>query len=202
MQGRASELHVSQTLQEHDKNGSLDWLADMQETTDLLNAILSIVHPELYQAGEDALHKLREAPEFMKHRRWARAWTSVYTGVSVIANRACVPHRDPGGRADWFDMIVTLGKYREATMRWPDLAVSLDYPPGTVVFLAVKLIRHQVLHTVGGERLCHVWFMRDLVHERLGIQSTAWAEYRRGYEFLHTGFLAELKKRLGLLGRD
>lgn len=127
IQGKASELHVSQTLQEHAKNGSLDWLAEMEETTDLLNAILSVVHPELYRAGEAALKKLRHAAEFAKHHTWARSWSSVYSGVSVIANRACVPHRDPGGRPDWFDMIVTLGQYCEATMCWPDLDVTLDY---------------------------------------------------------------------------
>ena len=196
-QGKKSRLYVSKTLLDHDTNGSLDWVQEMQETTDLLNAILSIVHPELHQAGAAALEKLRHGPRFNKHHTWARAWNSVYSGVSVIANRACVPHRDIGGRPDWFDLILTLGQYSEAIMRWPDLRVNLDYPPGTVVFLAVKLIRHQVLHTVGGERLCLVWFMRDLVHDRLRIPSTQWADYRRNFEYLHAGFLAELKKGLG-----
>ena len=201
-QGTESVLHVSHSLQEHEKTGSLRWVAAMEETNHLLNAILSIVHPELHKAGAAARDKLRRSPEHERHHAYARAWTSVYSGVSVVANRACIPHRDPGGRPDWFDMIVTLGSYEEAIMRWPDLGVSLDYPAGTVVFLAVKLIRHQVLHTVGGERLCHVWFMRDLVHERLEIPSTEWANYRRGYKFLHAGFLAELKRRIGLAGME
>lgn len=180
---------MSRTLTYGTENDSPAWLARTEGALHLLNAVLAVAHPELHQAGEQALNVLRTSGAHRKHRAYAKKWTSVYTGVSVICNRACPPHRDPGGREDWYDMLLTIGRYARGVLNMPDLGATFDYNPGTAVLLTSKCIRHAV-PPVEGERVCYAWFMRDDVLERLGVGVTPWPRHQRYYRYVHQGWLA------------
>ena len=95
-----------------------------------------------------------------------RMWTSVFNAVSVIANRETPYHRDYQSRPDWYNLLVTVGKYKEARLSFPGLAMELQYNPGTAVGFAGKIIWHEVAR-FQGERLCLAYYMRDKIHERL-----------------------------------
>jgi hypothetical protein len=155
----------------------MTWLTEMTETSALIGGILSIVHPELYQAGMEALKKLSEDPFLVvKHARYMEIyqhWSSAFSGISVITNRETPIHRDLQARHQWYDVLVTLGEYTDGRMELPSLGIRLEYNPGTVVALAGKMIPHGVCQC-DGERVCLAYFMRDNVHERAGVHAPDW----------------------------
>ena len=53
------------------------------------------------------------------------------------------------------------------------VGLQLPYPSGTVVGLCGKILRHGVLECEG-ERICVVYYMRDKVHERMGVEAAPW----------------------------
>ena len=71
-----------------------------------MNAILGIVHPDLYQAGLEA----KEAYEASEMSKKPYHWPSVYSSIDVIANRLTPPHHDAGGAASSYDLLLSLGE--------------------------------------------------------------------------------------------
>lgn len=70
------------------------------------------------------------------------------------------------------DLLVALGKYQEGIMTLPGLGVKLLYNPGTVVGISGRVLQHGV--ECDGERACLAYYMRDKVHERLGVRAPSW----------------------------
>jgi len=59
----------------------------------------------------------------------------------------------------------------------PGLGISLEYGPGTVVGISGMLVEHAVL-SFEGDRVCHVYFMRDDVHEWAKVPGSDWMNTR------------------------
>ena len=45
---------------------TLGWLEETSESFTLMGALLSIVHPELYQIGREVLKKVADSPDMVK----------------------------------------------------------------------------------------------------------------------------------------
>ena len=157
----------------------MDWLDAISESNAILSAILAVIHPSLYDAGWKTIKKLRDNPEIDPQDVLSR-WASVFSGVSVISNRITPPHRDGGSRFHWYDILVTLGRYRDCNMELPGLEMSLEYGPGTVVGISGQMLEHAVPR-FEGDRVCHAYFMRDNVHEWAKVSATHWM-YTKYYE--------------------
>ncbi|THH15727.1 hypothetical protein EW146_g4796 [Bondarzewia mesenterica] len=142
-----------------------------------LNGILRIIHPEQYFAGIECIEKLGDITDIGE---LVRRWPSVFNGVSVIAQRLTPPHRDGNSRAEWYDLLATIGPYQNGTFELPGIGVSFQYNSGTVIALCGQVLTHSVPN-VDGERVCFAWFMRDNVHERLGIRARGWMEWHRHF---------------------
>ena len=99
-------------------------------------------------------------------------WSVPFSGVSIISNRSTPLHRDCNSRKEWMDLLVALGKYQRGIMTLPGLGVELLYSPGTVVGIAGRVLQHGV--ECDGERACLAYYMRDKVHERLGVRAPSW----------------------------
>jgi len=141
----------------------------MSESNALLSAILAVIHPKLYEAGRETLSRLRNIPEIEPGpQNVLRRWTSVFSGVSVICNRKTPLHRDSKSRFQWYDMLVSLGRYTDCDLDLPGLGVSLTYNPGTVVGLSGMMLEHAV-PSFEGDRVCYAYFMRNKVHERMDV---------------------------------
>ena len=97
-------------------------------------------------------------------------WSTVYTNLSLISNRKTPLHRDPQSRSDWFDLLATVGEYQDCFLNIPTLGVQLEYSPGTVVAFSGRLLRHGVIEE-GGDRCCLAYYMRDNIHNWLGVTS-------------------------------
>ena len=50
-----------------------------------------------------------------------------------------------------------------------DVGAQLTYRPGTLVFLTGRVLEHEVPEWEGGERVVIMHYMKDLVHNRLGV---------------------------------
>ena len=148
------------------------WLDEISESNLISSAILGVIHPWLYGAGLETLTRLRQSPQIQCQDVLAK-WTSVFNGVSVICNRLTPEHRDAQSRHHWYDLVMSLGPYRNSNFELPELGISLAYNPGTVIGLSGKMLEHAV-PCFDGERVCYTYFMRDNVHEWAGVDGGTW----------------------------
>jgi hypothetical protein len=151
---------------------ALSWLDQISELNSILSAILGVIHPPLFRAGRETLNCLGQSAE-IQHQDVLRKWTSVFSGVSVICNCSSPTHRDAQSRHHWYDLLATLGRYRECNLKLPGLGLSLEYGPGTVVGFYGMMLEHEV-PKCGGDRVCYVYFMRDTVHEWAKVPGGRW----------------------------
>ncbi len=136
----------------------------------LLSAVLRIVHPKLYRAGKLAMSRLREYEEY---REVGNAWPGVFSALCLMSNRLTPFHRDVNGRNAWYDLLASIGPYRNATMVLPDIGLKLKYETGCVVAICGKPLRHGVLRC-DGERVCFAFVFRNLVHHYLDVEAPHW----------------------------
>lgn len=71
------------------------------------------------------------------------------------------------------DLMVTIGDYDLGRLELPGLGLRLAYNPRTVVALLGKVVAHGAAEVVG-DRACLAYYMRNGVHERLGIPAGSW----------------------------
>jgi hypothetical protein len=132
------------------------------------------------QAGETA-KRLRDTPEIDPQDVLSR-WASVFSSVAIISNRSTPPHRDGSSRCHWYDILATVGRYRNCNLELPGLGISLEYGPGTVVGISGNVLEHAV-PSFEGDRACYcyAYFMRNNVHEWANVPASDWM-YTKYYE--------------------
>lgn len=157
--------------------GTLLWLKSTAESFALIGAFLFIAHPELYNAGRQVFRTISQNPALVKEDAAVldilQYWTSPFSGYGVISNRLTPFHRDNYSRAQWFDLLTTLGTYEGSRLLLANLGVQLQYDAGTMVALLGKILRHGVPETAG-DRVCIAQYMRDNVHGRAGVKAPGW----------------------------
>ena len=138
-----------------------------------------MIHPEQFQVGMRALQMLSgdcNLTQYCSSRDEVfENWASPFSALSIISNRETPIHRDTSGRFEWFDILVTLGNYEHAVLDLPGIGLALDYPPGSLVAIAGKVLLHGV-EKVAGDRVCVAWYMRDRVHHQLGLPPCNWQQ--------------------------
>jgi hypothetical protein len=137
----------------------------------LLNDVMSLIHPDLYHAGREAVELLKQSD---LTRSSADRWPSIWTGVSLIANRITKSHVDKWGSNSWYDFLVSIGSYENAYFDLPDVGLKLEYLPGTGVAFCSKFLQHSVKEWGGGDRLCYAMFMRHNVLYKLQLENVGW----------------------------
>jgi len=100
-------------------------------------------------------------------------WTSIFNGVQIISNRETPIHRDFQSRPEWYDLLVTVGPYKDTVFELPGIGIRFAYNSGTVIGLSGKVLRHGVTETEG-ERICLAYYMRENVQRRLGTNLASW----------------------------
>ncbi|KAG2351343.1 hypothetical protein BDR07DRAFT_1263066, partial [Suillus spraguei] len=80
-------------------------------------------------------------------------WPLSFSGIKVIVNREMPHHQDPGASPSVYDLLVSLGQDHQAILDLPDLGAQLGYPPGTMVYIAGKVLEHGVPRWGDGERI-------------------------------------------------
>lgn len=175
LKGPNDRLLVSAELQRRDQ-AVLKWMDNAKESFALIGAIMSIVQPELYHTGRGALEKLFNEPDVVgKHIELfdaLEAWWIPFSAMTVVSNRETPLHRDMGGRVDWCDMLIALGKYEHGRLALPGLGVTYRYNPGTVVAFSGMAFEHGA--TCPGNRACIALYMRNNVIRRLKLPTPSW----------------------------
>ncbi|KAG1717283.1 hypothetical protein EDB19DRAFT_1651486, partial [Suillus lakei] len=147
------------------------WLAALSTTEFFWNAITAAVAPGLFEAGSAAiLGALREVSSKSKKSPAVSQWPSIFSGLEIIANRVTPSHRDGGGAPPLHDLLVSLGIGHTATIKLADVQAELDYFPGTMLYISGIILEHSVGPWVDGERFVVAHFMKDKVHDRVGVK--------------------------------
>ncbi|KAI6007908.1 hypothetical protein EDC04DRAFT_2907519 [Pisolithus marmoratus] len=90
-------------------------------------------------------------------------WPSIYLGIDFIVNQETPPHQDQASAPSLLDLV-----------------------PGTMVFLAGKLLTHSVPKWEKGERIALAHYMKDAIHNRFGLARPmfTWQKDLLGSEFM------------------
>jgi hypothetical protein len=120
--------------------------------------------------GLEAMKKMQDLEDLQEA---LELWTSIFNGVQVISNRETPIHRDFQSRPEWYDLLVTVGPYKDTVFELPGIGIRFAYNSGTVIGLSGKVLRHGVTETEG-ERICLAYYMRENVQRRLGTNLASW----------------------------
>ena len=171
----------------------------METTSDaemLMNAIVALITPDLYDIGLAAIEKLKNDRPLHKWHNNGMLWKSVFSGVEVISNCKTPAHQDPHAAPQAYKLLVSAGTHTEAHLSLPDIQTRLQYLPGTVVGICGRVLRHEVADWTGGKRICIAHFMRDWVHNRLNLRRPGWVNCDQYVKLMNNGFA----ERQGLVG--
>lgn len=168
--------------------GTALWLQDIAESLALIGGWLLLIHPELYMAGRQVFRNLAANPTLVQEGvavlEILRLWTTPFSAYNIISNRETPYHRDNHSRAEWFDVLTTVGMYAGARLVLANLnQLEFQYDSGTVIALCGKLLRHGV-DEVRGDRLCIAQYMRDNVHARVGVPAPGWVSVEELSQYL------------------
>jgi hypothetical protein len=142
----------------------------MYESSALISAMLRVMHPTLYDSGWQTMQRLGQNPELQPA---VSRWSSVFNACSLLSNRWTPLHRDNYSRPQWYDILTTVGPYKDAVMELPTIGLRFAYESGSVMAFSGKMLRHGV-PPCQGERICLAYYMRDRVHERMGVEAAQW----------------------------
>jgi hypothetical protein len=167
-------LYVSSSIKTETAAGFLQVTAPLDI---IYNAITSLVAPKLYDIGLGAVRLIKEGHSLHQTHQNVHLWTSVWSGFALIVNRKTPFHRDPGGAPPDYDLLISSGTHTSCVLEVHDLGVMANYLPSTVVAIAGKVLHHGVGSWDGGERICQAHFIKDAVHDRLGLPRPDWVLY-------------------------
>ena len=129
-----------------------------------MNAVLVVVHPEMYVANRAAIPLL-----LMKLTRLLPSWPSVYHAMDIIANWLTPVHNDSDGAATFYDHLVSLGHDHDAKLILNELDGEFSYKPGTSVLFSGQAFYHSVPMWSRGERTVIVHYAKDEIHRRINV---------------------------------
>ena len=109
-------------------------------------------------------------------------------GTPLIVNRLTPPHKDPGSALTHYDLLLSVGTHKSARIQLHDVQASLSYHPGTAVLLCGRIILHEVSSWEGGERICLAHYVRDMVHDRLGLDRPDWVSGKDYTSLMSAGY--------------
>jgi hypothetical protein len=163
----------------------------------LHNAILSLIAPDLYDAGIQAISRLKndETERYLAslHPHVSR-WPSVFSAWQIIINRVTPPHRDRGAAPSMYDVLTSVGTHTSSNLLLSDCGTTLSYGPGTVIAICGRVLRHGVQSWEGGERICVAHYFRDNVLNRLHVRAPDWVVIDSFWDLLDKN----LRERHGL----
>ncbi|KIO10985.1 hypothetical protein M404DRAFT_128978 [Pisolithus tinctorius Marx 270] len=164
-QGRGVGDHCSPCKTEN--TSTREWVDQMSNTNALLSAILHVIHLQMYADGREVLIHLGKQAEQQADLDMSSIlliWSSTYSSMSMMVNRATCYHRDINGQDPWYDMLVTVGDYLPLDFVIPMLNLQLHYNPGTIIAFSGSALEHGV-GAVDGDRACLVYYMCANIHQ-------------------------------------
>ncbi|KIJ63885.1 hypothetical protein HYDPIDRAFT_91813 [Hydnomerulius pinastri MD-312] len=153
------------------------WLCESETSFRLVDALLTIVHPELYRRSSAVREQLLADEEIMDLHELIRAWPTLFTAISVVYNRETPFHRDSKLVPQWYDLFLSVGSYTDAVLELPTLGIHAHYMPGTAALFSGLLLRHGVSPVDQGDRIGYVFYMRPSMFHFASISLGKWVKY-------------------------
>lgn len=154
----------------------------MVESFTLVGTFLSITHSNLYQAGHRAFLEVEKHPGTVKEGDAMldilKFLTTLFSAYSIISNHMMPFHHYNYSQPQPYDIMAIVGCYPGACLVFGNLDLEMQYDSGTMIALLGKLLRHGVTPS-DGNRVCIAFYMRDNVHERMGVESPGWMTVSR-----------------------
>lgn len=148
----------------------------MREEGALCSAILSIAHPDLFAAAQEALGAAARCEPLVAEA--LTIWPAIFSRLQVLSNRESPFHRDNSGEVTWYDLLLTFGTHEPATLVMRNLGVEVAYAPGSAVLLCSQLIHHGVAR-VEPDRICYAWFFNRFLHANMDASAVGWMDVGR-----------------------
>ncbi|KAI6162708.1 hypothetical protein EDD17DRAFT_1757078 [Pisolithus thermaeus] len=142
------------------------WLQDISYAEEFWNKIAEVVLPDLAQVGKDAISV--KGDWVVSQPLSPIPWPSIYLGIDVIVNQETPPHQDQVSAPSLLDLVVSLGTH-DSHFHISDIGAKFDYKPGTMIYLAGKVLTHSVPKWGKGEKIALAHYMEDAVHNRFGL---------------------------------
>ncbi|KAI6024926.1 hypothetical protein BKA83DRAFT_4124738 [Pisolithus microcarpus] len=134
------------------------WLQDISYAEEFWNKIGEIVLPDLTRVGRDAISV--KGDWVISQPPSPIGWPSIYLGIDVIVNQETPPHQDQVSAPSLLDLVVSLGTH-DAQFHISEIGTIFDYKPGTMIYLAGKVLTHSVPKWGKGERIALAHYMKD-----------------------------------------
>jgi hypothetical protein len=167
-------LYVSASLR---TDSAANFLRVTESIDVISNAITALVAPRQYDYGLAAIELIKNGRHLYDRHPILDSWISVWSGFAMIVNRVTAIHRDLGGAPEDYDLLFSSGTHNACNLDVPDLGATLSYRPGTAVAITGRVLQHGVKTWEGGERICQARFIKDAVHDRLGLPRPTWVNY-------------------------
>ncbi|KAG2119465.1 uncharacterized protein F5147DRAFT_766955 [Suillus discolor] len=146
----------------------------------LVTAALRVMHFGLYWSSlttQLGLGVWADTQQTQTMGNCLREWASVFTVVAVMCNWYTPLHRDALSRAQWFDIMTSVGSHTLARMKMPNIGIEIAYNPGVMAGTSGRIVRHGV-NRVNGDRVGWVWYMRDDIHEFVDVPRGDHSRYK------------------------
>ncbi|KAG2103726.1 uncharacterized protein F5147DRAFT_775850 [Suillus discolor] len=175
----APQFHpeVSAALKSDDAP-SLCWA--IRRLATLVAAALRVMHSGLYWSSlttQMGLGVWADARQLEKMGNCLRGWASVFTVLTVMCNWYSPLHRDALSRAQWFDIMTSVGGYAPARMKMPNIGIEIAYNTGVMAGTSGRIVRHGV-DRVNSDRVVWIWYMRDDVHQFIDVPRGDYSQYK------------------------
>ena len=79
----------------------------------MLDALLSVVHPDLHRHGEQVMAHLSRQNDI---RPALDHWLTAFNVITIFSNHETPLHRDYHTRSSWYDLMATVSNYDEAIL--------------------------------------------------------------------------------------
>ena len=140
----------------------------------LIDSILCLTARWLYRAGHNSIMQLKQGGHSAGEHPNVGLWPSAFSAMQVIVNRKTPAHRDAGAAPCAYDLLLSARTHTQSSINLIDTQTSFSYTPGIVVLVCGRVILHEVPSLEGGEHICIAHYIRDVVHDRLGLEQSDW----------------------------
>ncbi|KAG2079941.1 uncharacterized protein F5147DRAFT_784638 [Suillus discolor] len=139
----------------------------------LFAAALRVMHSGLYWGIIDnttGAWAHGESPQRMGICIYQLSAIDVATGITPL-------HRDALSRAQWFDIMTSVGGYTIGANEDAKYWIEIAYNPGVMAGTSGRIVRHGG-NWVNSDRVGWVWYMRDDIHEFVDVPRGDYSRYK------------------------
>ncbi len=174
LQKLADQLYASKHFK---TDYSREFLNLTKSTEAICNAIITIISPDMFHGGFQSIQELKKPNgDLANSHPNLDHWVSIFSGLELIVNQKTPFHRDPGVSPPTYDLLLSAGTYKGIYLDLPDIDTKVQYDPETAILVCGRILGHRIMEWTEGDRICMAHFVKDAVHDRLGIAQLTWTK--------------------------